>query len=376
MNWQRLLAMTKKEFQHIRRDKASLAIIFAMPIMLLLIFGYAVTTDIQHIQTAVVDQDHTPESRALIQAFVNTGSYTFEGEADSPEQLKAAIDQGKVKVGLVISHGYAESLWRGEQVPVQLILDGSDPTVARTTLATSQIIALTQGNKQSLERLQRLGTLANPGGIEMRPLVLYNPDMDSQKFNIPGLIGIVLMNVTVILTAFALVREKERGTMEQLIVTPVRAREIILGKLIPYIAVASFDVALGLSIGVFWFHVPIAGSIWLLILLSFDFLIAALGMGMLISTVAKTQLQAMQMALLTIMPSILLSGFIFPREAMPKVIQWFGYVLPITYYIEILRGIILKGVGLEALWQDSLLLLIIGVGILGMSILRFKKRLD
>lgn len=376
MNMGRLVAMTKKEFIHIRRDRASLAIIFVMPVMLLFIFGYAVTTDIEHIQTGVVDLDHTPESRALAQAFVNTGSYSLIGEADSVTALTQAMDSGRIKVGLVIPHGYAASLWRGEQAPVQLLLDGSDPTVARTTLATSQIIALMQGNRQNLLRMEQLGRSLVPGGVDMRPLVLYNPDMDSKRFNIPGLIGIVLQNVTVILTAFALVREKERGTMEQLIVTPVRAREIILGKLVPYVVVASFDVALSLGVGVFWFHVPIVGSLSLLILLSFVFLLAALGMGMLISTIAKTQLQAMQMALLTLMPAILLSGFVFPREAMPTVVQWIGYLLPITYFIDILRGIMLKGVGMEALWPDTLLLFGLGILILGVSTARFRKRLD
>lgn len=376
MNLRRLLAITKKEFIHILRDRASLAIIFVMPVMLLFIFGYAVTTDIEHIHTGVVDLDHSPESRALVQAFVNTGSYSFLGEADTVAALTEAMDFGRIKVGLVIPHGYAASLWRDEQAPVQLLLDGSDPTVARTTLATSQIIALMQGNRQNFLRLERLGRSLVPGGVDMRPLVLYNPDMDSKRFNIPGLIGIVLQNVTVILTAFALVREKERGTMEQLIVTPVRAREIIVGKLIPYVVVASFDVALSLIVGVFWFRVPIVGSLNLLILLSFVFLLAALGMGMLISTIAKTQLQAMQMALLTLMPAILLSGFVFPREAMPTVVQWIGYLLPITYFIDILRGIMLKGVGMEALWQDTLLLLGLGILILSVSIVRFRKRLD
>jgi ABC-2 type transport system permease protein len=219
-------------------------------------------------------------------------------------------------------------------------------------------------------------SLESVPGIDFRPQVWFNPELDSIKFNIPGLIGLIMQNITVMLTAFALVRERERGTMEQLIVTPIRPGELIIGKLIPYVIIAFFDVMLVITAGVYWFNVPVKGSMLSLMILSLVFLLVALGLGLLISTSAKTQLQAMQMTVLLILPSVILSGFIFPREAMPLPIRILGSFIPLTYFLEILRGVILKGIGLEYLWRNLVILLIFGIATLTIASVRFKKNLD
>ncbi len=377
MNLNRIKHIVVKEFIHIMRDKPSLAIAFVMPVMMLLLFGYAVTTDINNINLVVLDQDMTSGSRALVQAFQNSNYYVVTQYETSYAGVKSDIDTGSAKAGLIIPHGYADKLARGEQSPVQIVIDGSDPTVARTVFNSAQLLGQEKSTELRLASLEKTGlALKIPGGIDLRPRVWYNPEMTSLRFNIPGLIGLVLQNITIILTAFALVRERERGTLEQLIVTPVKPRELIVGKLVPYIVIAFFDVALVLAIGVFWFNVPVAGSTVLLLALSALFLLTALGLGMFISTVAKTQLQAMQMAIAILLPSVLLSGFMFPREAMPKLVYLLGYLMPLTYFIDILRGIILKGLTLYQLWGDVAPLTVFGISIIALSSLRFRKRLD
>lgn len=371
------MAIIKKEILQIKRDRPSLAIAFALPLMMLILFGYAVTTDVEHISLAVMDLDKTKESRDLIDAFGNSGYFNVDFYVNGYKKIESLIDGGKVSAGLVIPHGYAKALSRGEEAQVQLFVDGSDPLVAKTALNTAQILAQVQSVRLKNEAAGKAGL---PGiiraGIDFRPRVWYNPEMKSVKFNIPGLIGLIMQNITIMLTAFALVRERERGTLEQLIVTPVKPAELIVGKLIPYIFIAFFDVTAVLLVGTFWFKVPVNGSVLLLMSISFFFLLSALGIGLLISTVAKTQLQAMQVTMALILPSVLLSGFMFPRNAMPVVIQWIGYVFPITYFLEVLRGIMLKGVGLEYLWRQAFILAFFGAGILVFAALRFKKKID
>lgn len=377
MRRQRLLAIIKKEILQIKRDRPSLAIAFALPLMMLILFGYAVTTDVEHISLAVMDLDKTRESRDLIDVFGNSGYFNTDFFVNGYEKIESLIDGGKASAGLVIPRGYAKALSRGEEAQVQLFVDGSDPLVAKTALNTAQILAQVQSVRLKNESAEKAGL---PGiiraGIDFRPRVWYNPEMKSVKFNIPGLIGLIMQNITIMLTAFALVRERERGTLEQLIVTPVKPAELIVGKLIPYIFIAFFDVTVVLLVGTFWFKVPVNGSVLLLMSISFFFLLSALGIGLLISTVAKTQLQAMQVTMALILPSVLLSGFMFPRNAMPVVIQWIGYVFPITYFLEVLRGIMLKGVGLEYLWRQAFILAFFGAGILVFAALRFKKKID
>lgn len=365
-----------KEFIQIRRDPPSLAIAIAMPLMMLLLFGYAVNTDIDHLPTVVWDQDNSEASRDLVQSFANTQYFDIDWVVYSGDEIQALIDDGKAKTGIVIPPDYSSKLDRHETTSVQLLIDGTDPNAARIALSNAQLLTQHESlaiQEQLMEK-RGLATIEQP--IEILPRVLYNPNMESLIFNIPALIGLIMQNVTAILTAFALVREKERGTMEQLVVTPIRPVELMLGKLLPYVFIGIFSFTIVLVTGVGWFGVPVKGSITLLIALSFLFLITTLAIGMLISTVAKTQLQAMQMTFAFILPSVLLSGFMFPRETMPVFIQWIGGMIPLTYFLEILRGIFLKESTLASLWQETVILSVFAFLICLLATLKFKKKIE
>ena len=373
----RLLAIIGKEFIQIRRDPPSLVMVFVMPVLMLLLFGYAVNMDVDHIPMALWDQDRSQAGRRLAENLVQTGYFDLAYRVESGDELKALLDGGRVRAGLVIPPGYARALRRGETAQAQLLVDGSDPLVARTALSMAEIVGRYRSQELQVAALAGQGTAVPPGpAIDLRARAWYNPGLESIKFNIPGLIGLLMQNITIMLTAFALVRGPERGTLEQLMVTPVRSLELMVGKLVPYILIAFMDMGLALSIGIFWFKVPVAGSIPLLLGLTLLFLIFALGLGMFFSTVARTQLQAMQMTMLFILPSVLLSGFVFPRASMPPVIQYLGNLIPLTYFLDILRGIMLKGVGIEYLWGDVLPLAGFGAGIIALAPWRFRKRVE
>ncbi|SHI27393.1 ABC transporter permease [Clostridium magnum] len=377
MRWKRMLTITKKEFIHIKRDKASLAIALMMPIMMLLLFGFAVNTDVNNVSLVVYDGSKTSDSRELISKFTNSYYFKVYGAVDSPEDVEKYISMGRVKVGLVIPPDYAKNLRRNSSAEAQILVDGSDPTIARTAMSYSLLI----GNNYSLNlrkiQVGKSGVENSSNiGVNLKPLVLYNPTLESSKFNIPGVIGLILQNITVILTSFAMVREREKGTIEQLIMTPVTAFELIVGKLIPYTIIGFFDMVIALILGYIIFGVSVKGSIVLLILLGTLFLICSLAMGMLISTVAKTQLQAMQASIALLLPSVLLSGFIFPREAMPQLVYYLSCVLPMTYFLEILRGIIVKGVGISHLISPIVSLLALILIIIAATMKKFSKTLD
>lgn len=377
MSLQRLITIVKKEFIHIKRDKASLIIAAVMPLMFILIFGYAVNTDVENIDFAVLDQDKTKESREFINKFSNSNYFRTKYYLYSVGAIEEAIDSGDVKAALIIPSGFSKKINRGEKSKGQLIIDGTDPTIARTAFQSGVLISKMYSIKnQKKEMLKRKVISKETNNVDLRTRVWYNPNLDSAKFTIPGLIGLIMQNITVMLTAFTLVREKEKGTIEQLIVTPIKSFELILGKMIPYILIGFIDFLIALCFGTYWFKVPVQGSLFLLIILGLGFVICALAIGMLISTIAKNQLQAMQMTLLFLLPSVLLSGFVFPREAMPNIIYMGGYLIPLTYFTKILRGIILKGVGIEYLWKDVTILFVFGIILLMIASIRFKKRLD
>lgn len=365
-----------KEFIQIRRDPPSLAIAIAMPLMMLLLFGYAVNTDIDHLPTVVWDQDNSEASRDLVQGFANTQYFDIDWIVYSGDEIQALIDDGKAKTGIVIPPDYSSKLDRHETTSVQLLIDGTDPNAARIALSNAQLLTQHESLAIQEQLMEKRGLSNIEQPIEILPRVLYNPNMESLIFNIPALIGLIMQNVTAILTAFALVREKERGTMEQLVVTPIRPVELMLGKLLPYVFIGIFSFTIVLVTGVGWFGVPVKGSITLLIALSFLFLITTLAVGMLISTVAKTQLQAMQMSFAFILPSVLLSGFMFPRETMPVFIQWIGGIIPLTYFLEILRGIFLKESTLASLWQETVILSVFAFLICLLATLKFKKKIE
>ncbi|OUQ87579.1 transporter [Brevibacillus brevis] len=374
--WERYWSVVKKEVIQIKRDRPSLAIALVMPLMLLFLFGYAVNTDVNDIQMAVWNQSPSTASRELVDQFVHTHVFEVAAHVSSYKEIEAMLDDGSVNVALIIGPDYTRKRDRNEPVDVQMLINGSDPNIART--ATSQAQLIVQHQAITLQEMklkkQGLGELEQPLGLDTR--VLFNPNMESIVFNIPGLIGLIMQNVTMILTAFSLVREKERGTMEQLIVTPIRPLELMLGKITPYVGVGLFSFCLVLLVGTYWFGVPVKGSISLLVTLSVLFLVTTLLLGIFISTVAKTQLQAMQMAFAFILPSVLLSGFMFPRDSMPLVIQWLGGLVPLTYFLEILRGIFLKGVGIDALWKDVVGMSSFCLLILTVAILRFRKKIE
>ena len=376
MNMQRFISIVKKEFIQIKRDKASFGIAIMMPIIMMVLFGYAVTTELDNISTVVLDQNHTKESREFIKSFENTGYFNITKEENNIEKIQSAMDSGLVHAAIIIPPDYSNKILKGEKPAVQFLIDGSDPTTARTVFSSGVLTGERYGVKFWSKSMEKYPSKASIGGVEVNTRVLYNPSLRNQNFVIPGLVGLIMQNITILLTAFALVREKERGTIEQLMVSPVTAPEIILGKLVPYVVIGFLDFIFALTLGVGWFSVPIMGSLPLLLFLGLGFVICALAIGILISTAAKTQLQAMQLSFLVLLPSILLSGFIFPRESMPKIIQLLGSIIPLTYFLNILRGIVLKGVGMEVLFKDVIILFSIGLILLTLSIVQFRKTLD
>jgi ABC-2 type transport system permease protein len=370
----RTLAISRKEFLHILRDPRTLAVMFLIPIIQLVLLGYAATTDVKHLRTAVLDADHTQESRALIDAYRASGYFQITHYAGSQVEMGRLVDSGAVRAGLLIPVGYSQHLAAGRVAQVSFVIDGSDPTVANTVFAASQAVG--QARSVALA-LQARGGRQLPGPrIEVRPRVWYNPALKSANFLIPGLMGLILQFLATLLTALAVVRERELGTLEQLIVTPIRPIELILGKVVPYVAVAFFDLLEVLVIGVLWFDVPIHGSVSLLLTLSALFLLTSLGIGLFISTVAHTQQEAMLVSFFIMLPSIFLSGFFFPLEAMPGFLRTISYVVPLRYLLIIMRGIVLKGVGASVLRGEIMALIVFGTVILTLAARGFRKRLE
>ncbi len=361
-----------KEFIHIRRDPATLILTLAIPLMQITLFGYAINTDVKNIPTVVYDLDQRRAGRELIAAYGNTDYFRIVGEVHSDREMNDAIVAGRAKVGIKIPADFSRRLASERQATVLVLIDGSDSSIAMNALNVANAVGL----RTSLNRL--VGT--SPAGVpttpvEVRPKMLFNPDLKSPNFIIPGLIGIIMQNITVLLTAFAIVRERERGTLEQLLVTPIQPMALMLGKLIPYGVIGLFETCTVLLVMRWVFGVPIHGSLILLLFFSFLFLLPSLGLGLFISTVASNQAQAYQVAFFIIMPSILLSGFMFPRESMPTIMYYLGYLLPVTYFLDILRGIILRGAGFQHLWTDAAALVAFGVAILVVSALRFHKHI-
>ncbi|WP_346243448.1 ABC transporter permease [Shouchella clausii] len=371
----RLQAIVRKEFIQIKKDPASLAIALILPVLLLVLLGYAMNDDVESVHLSVLDQSQTAESRELIDRLTSQGDFTIMSYEHNVSVLEHLLDKGDIHAGLIIPADYSKELATDTAV-VQFLIDGSDPTYAQEALFRSESLLLNYAHTVQTEQLVRSGAEVPNSPLKHETQVFYNPSMDSMEFNIPALIGLIMQEVTLILTAFALVREKEQGTIEQLIVTPIRPVELIVGKLVPYTVIGTMSFAFVLLAGVFWFDVSIAGDPFLLVLLSLLFLVATLAMGIFISTIAKNQLQAMYMSFAVILPSVILSGFVFPRESMPMLIQLLGGLIPLTYFLEILRGIFLKANSLQLLWPQSLVLLGFTVLLSIATIAKFKKHLQ
>ena len=365
----RTLAIMRKEFLHILRDPRTLALIFLIPFIQMILLGYAATTDIDNIALAVLDGDHTPESRELVRAFDATGYFRVMHYVDSEAQMERLLDSGLVRGALIIPAVYGQRVRSGQDVEVGFIVDGSDPTVANSVLAAG----LQTGQAR---RVALLGGHIHRGGVEIRPAVWYNPGLESVQYMIPALMGLILQFLATLVTSMAIVREREYGTIEQLIVTPIRPVELIVGKTVPYVLMSFFDLLEVLVIGVLWFGVAIRGDLGLLLELSSLFLLGSLGIGILISTVAKTQQEAMLLSFLILVPSIFLSGFFFPLEAMPWTLRTLSYLVPLRYMLIIIRGIVLKGIGLPLLQTEVIFLSIFCAITLFQASVRFRKSLD
>ncbi|MBI3617789.1 MAG: ABC transporter permease [Candidatus Omnitrophica bacterium] len=362
-------AIAYKEFLHIVRDRRTIMLIVMMPFIQLMIYGYAINMDVKHLATIVHDEDRTYLSRRLIDAFQSSGYFDVVKTVDSHRELYRSLDRGKVKAGLLIPPDFTRDVLSGRGAKLQLLIDGTDSTPANVAMNSSQAIVSNFMQKEDLIPIKALP-------IDFRPRLWYNPDLKSSFFMVPGLIGFLLQMIIPMITATAIVREKERGNIEQLLVTPIKSYELMFGKLVPYIGIGLMIAVTIILAARFMFHIPIRGNPLTLLGLTFLFLTVCLGIGLLASTVADNQQQATQMIMFFIAPSILLSGFIFPRETMPHFVYLLGYFIPLTYFVIIVRGIILKGLGLFDLWDQVIPLALLSILILGMSIRRFHKRLS
>jgi ABC-2 type transport system permease protein len=373
----RLTSLIRKEFIQILRDPRTLALVLIMPVMQLFLLGYAATNDVRNVPLAVFDQDRGPATRTLLDAYRAADYFRLAYEVDSEEELRSLIDEGQARAGLIIPPDYTKRIRAGEKVQVAFVLDGSDPTVAATSLSAAQLIGQQHATQILAERLAARGQSgAVDLPIEVRTQVWYNPDLISAYYMIPGVIGMILYALTSILTANAIVRERERGTIEQLIVTPIRSWELVVGKLLPYVILAFLNALEILAIGAWWFKVPIRGDLGLIFALSGLFLMSSLGIGLTASTIANTQQESMLIVWMTLLPSIFLSGFFFPLDAMPKVLQWISYIFPLRYYLVIIRSLTIKGSSMASLQNEIIALVIFGTGIMTIATLRFRKRLD
>jgi ABC-2 type transport system permease protein len=372
--FERLKSMLVKEFRQVLRDPRMKIIVFLAPFIQIFIFGYAATTDVKNVPTAIYDLDNTPQSRDIIRAFTTSKYFNATHYINSYEQLKTLIDKSIVNVVICFNHGFAKKLTGGGSAEIQLILDGTDSSTASVVLGYANSITERYSQKKLDQRinilLEKVDSLPS---VDLRARIWFNENLESRNFYLPGVIAMLVTLMTLLLTSMAVVREKEIGTIEQLIVSPLRPIELILGKLIPFAIIAFVDVAFITAVGVLWFKLPIRGSIPLLFGVTFVYLFTSLGIGLFISTISSTQQEAMMSTFLFIFPANLLSGLIFPIANMPKLVQWITLLNPLRYYMVILRGIFLKGTGIVVLWPQILVLFLIGLIILTTSILRFRK---
>ena len=374
MNAGRLRSIVLKEFQQVRRDRATLAMILGIPVMQLLMFGYAIRQDVRNLPTVVFDASHTQESRELVRQFESTGNFKIRGDVGAYADAIAAIDRGRARAAIIIPETYARDVKRRRQSQVQVLIDATDPTASQSAIGAAQMV----GQRNNLRMLA-----TTTGGqvderrlaLDVRVRPLYNPALSSALFIVPGIIGMILSNILIIMTAMAVVREREHGTLEQLIVTPLTGSELMLGKISPYVIIGVLQITAVLFFGHLLFGVPVRGSLLDLYLMALVFIVANLGLGLFISTLATAQAQAMQASFFFMLPNVLLSGFMFPREAMPEAARIAGLLLPLTYFLQAIRAIVLKGVGFEALWPQALALVGFATLFFTFATKRFRKQL-
>ncbi|NWF55892.1 MAG: ABC transporter permease [Syntrophaceae bacterium] len=380
----RLKSMLIKEFIQAFRNPRMRIVLFLPPLVQLLIFGYAANTDIRNISLGVYNLDNSPESREMIEHFASSGYFRVAESPGDPAEIRRLIDRGKISAALQINPGFARELRTRQGTTVQIIVDGTDSNTASVVTAYAQRIVAEYSRQILVQRIFSLPNIPDEmkrpffvkGGIEVESRAFFNPNLESRNFYVPGIMAFLIMLVTLLLTCMAIVREREIGTMEQLIVSPIRPFELILGKTIPFAIIGYIDVLIVTLVGVFWFEVPIRGSILLLLAATTLFLLSSLGIGLFISTISHTQQQAMMTMFFFFIPALLLSGFVFPIANMPPIVQYLTYADPLRYFLVIIRGIFLKGSGLDILWPQMLALGILGGIVFTFSSLRFRKRME
>ncbi|MGQ0646604.1 MAG: ABC transporter permease [Gemmatimonadaceae bacterium] len=359
--------MLWKEFIQMRRDPFTLGMMIGVPAIQIALFGFAIRTEVRHLPMLVLDESQTAESRALVQAMVNTRSFELAGSVTTREEIRRAIERGQAQAALVIPPEFSADIKRRRTAEAQMIVDAADPMASSAALGSAalagNVMASSMGNRGVV-----------PLEVHVRPW--YNPALESAVYIVPGVTGILLTMTLILINGLAIVRERERGTLEQLIVTPISKTGLMIGKIVPFVVVGYVQMSVVLLIGYFGFSVPLRGSVALLYVLALPFIFASLGIGLLISTLVRTQTQAMQLGFLVLMPTILLSGFMFPREAMPEAAQYLGAAVPVTYFLRILRGILLKGAGLDAMWPDVLVLCGFAVVTVLLATARFRKSVE
>ncbi|MDQ7827961.1 MAG: ABC transporter permease [Armatimonadota bacterium] len=375
MSWQRLVSIVRKEVAQLLRDRRTLGSMISLPVIQLVLFGY-LSSQVLHQPTVVWDQSTSAESRALIQAFENTRYFTVRYAARTLPEVERRLDAGQARVGVVIPPDYARRVRAGEPAQVMVVVDASDATSAQVLMSVAAGVGARLAQDLTARALARRGQRPPAPPVEVRTRAWYNPNLESRVFIVPGVLGLIMMFTTTFMTMGTIVRERELGTLEQIVVTPLRPAELMLGKILPLVALGYLNLTFILVLAWLWFGVAVRGSLVLLYAVTLAFFFSSLGVGVLISTVSRTFNQATQLAQLVLLPSILLSGFLFPRESLPLLLQWIGYGVPLTYFITVLRGIIVKGAGLADLWPQILALVGLGSLVFTLAIVRFQKRVD
>jgi len=361
----RVLGLAGKELLSLRRDPKLLRLVFVSPLIQLLVFGYAVSTDVRNTRMFVVDHDHTAASRSLVEAMTSGGYFREVGRSDRSADLVAAMQDGRAIVGLELPPGYARALHAPRGAVVQIVVDGTNSNVATVALGYAEQIVQMHG-------LAQLAVAVRPP-VDLRVRAWYNPGLLSRIFNVPAILGSIMMLVSLVLTSLAVVREREVGTLEQLMVSPLTPVELIAGKTLPFAVIALFDLVLITTVALAWFRVPFTGNFLVLLLAAILFLLSTLGLGLLISTISTTQQEAFLATFLTFMPLMLLSGFMFPVASMPVVFQWLTLLNPLRHYLEIVRAVFLKAAGFRSQWRSLLALALLGSGVIGLAASRFRK---
>lgn len=365
-----LWPMLWKEFVQMRRDRMTLGLMLAIPAMQLVLFGFAIRTEVRHLPTVVLDEARSSESRALIATLQNTGNFDVVGSVRGREELRTAVESGHARAAVVIPPDFTRRLKRREAAAAQVIVDAADPMSSAAALSGAALAA----QARSAELAGRRGAGVLPLDVRVRPW--YNPDLRSEVYIVPGLVGVLLSMTLILVTSLSITRERERGTLEQLIVTPIDKTSMMLGKIVPFVLVGYVQMTVVLVLGRVLFGVPVRGNLPALYGITFAFMIASLGLGLFVSTVARTQAQAMQLSFMLLMPNILLSGFMFPREAMPAPIRWASALLPLTHYLQVLRAVLLKGAAVGTLLPEAGILAAMAVVIVSLSVRRFSKTME